>query len=233
MEWPGKAPEVPSLNHIDDVLKSMQPVLPDLPAGPGTPLSADQLARSLAATVDRWIDRRCLWVFGYGSLMWKPEFRFDMRLRARVFGYHRRLCLRSIKYRGTADRPGLVAGLDRGGSCLGIAYRICGSEALVELERLWQREMFMGSYAAHWLRVRTLDENRTVQALAFVVRQEGSNYCSGLSDDETVRILRSARGLYGSSLEYLHRTVESLRENRLQDRGLERLVALVEDADRP
>jgi cation transport protein ChaC len=190
------------------------------------PLSAEQMAQSLAEATRRWTDRRCLWVFGYGSLMWKPEFSFEQRCRARVFGYHRRLCLRSVKYRGTAQQPGLVAGLDRGGSCLGIAYRICGSKAFDELERLWQREMFMGSYAARWLPLRLLDGGDRVSALAFVVRRDAVNYCQSLCEADAVSILRSAAGIYGSSLDYLQHTVEALRQDGLQDPHLERLARL-------
>ena len=190
-------------------------------------LSADELRASLEATLARWDRRSALWVFGYGSLIWKPEFDHDRRVPARVHGYHRKLCLRSIRYRGTFECPGLVAGLDRGGSCAGIAYRMPVSAVHAHLPALWEREMFMGSYDAHWLRVRRLDAGGgEVRALAFVVRRDAPNYCGRLPEDEILAVLTRACGVYGSSLDYLQRTVAALRADGLRDPHLERLAAL-------
>jgi len=195
------------------------------PAAQRTPLSGEELRRSLAATLAGWNGRSPIWIFGYGSLIWKPQFDHDRRIPARVFGYHRRLCLRSIRYRGSFDFPGVVAGLDRGGSCAGIAYRLPAAIARRQLPALWQREMFMGSYAARWLRVRRLDRNGTLRALAFVVVRDGPNYCGRLDEVELLAVLARARGIYGSSLDYLRRTVRALHADGLRDPHLERLLA--------
>jgi glutathione-specific gamma-glutamylcyclotransferase len=193
-------------------------------------LGAEELRASLADTLGAWNGRTPLWVFGYGSLIWKPEFEFDRRVAARVFGYHRKLCLRSVKYRGTFDHPGVVAGLDRGGSCAGIAYRMPAEAVHAQLPRLWEREMFMGSYAGRWLQARRLDGRGTVRALAFVVVRSGQNYCGHMSEAQLLQVLTTARGIYGSSLDYLQRTVQALRADGLHDPHLERLLARAQRA---
>ena len=182
-----------------------------------------QMKASLADSLGRWDRRTPLWVFGYGSLIWKPEFEFEAREPARIHGYHRRLCLRSVSYRGTHECPGIVAGLDRGGSCLGMAYRV-GAAAVPEVFRgLWEREMFLGSYRPAWLQARLL-RRAGVEALAFVVRRDAFNYGGRLADDELVQILVRACGSKGSSLEYLQRTVAALHDAGLRDPHLERLM---------
>ena len=195
---------------------------------PGPPRWTEaQLRASLDASLAHWDRRSPLWVFGYGSLIWKPEFEFEAREPARIHGYHRRLCLRSVSYRGTHDCPGVVAGLDRGGSCLGMAYRV-GAAAVPEVFRgLWEREMFLGSYRPAWLQARLL-RRAGVEALAFVVRRDAFNYGGRLADDELVQILVRACGSKGSSLEYLQRTVAALHEAGLRDPHLERLMHAAE-----
>jgi glutathione-specific gamma-glutamylcyclotransferase len=183
-----------------------------------------QMRATLAAALAQWNGRSPLWVFGYGSLIWNPELDFDCRAPARVYGYHRRLCLRSVRNRGTHDCPGLVAGLDRGGSCCGVVYRVPPAAVHAQFERLWEREMFMGSYLPRWLSCRRLDRRQTVTALSFVVRRDAFNYCGQLTEREMVGILQRACGIYGSSLEYLQRIVHSLRDAGLRDPHLERLA---------
>lgn len=182
-----------------------------------------QLRASLAESLARWDGRAALWVFGYGSLIWKPEFDFEAREPARIHGYHRRLCLRSVSYRGTHERPGIVAGLDRGGSCLGMAYRIGAADVPRVFGQLWEREMFLGSYRPTWTQARLLRGGHA-EVLAFVVRRDAFNYGGRLTEDELVEILRQARGTKGTSLDYLQRTVAALQEAGLRDPHLERLM---------
>lgn len=191
-------------------------------------LSPHELAQSLATTLAHWHGREPLWVFGYGSLIWNPEFEYDRRVPARVWGYHRKLCLRSVRNRGTPECPGLVAGLDRGGSCAGIAYRVPANSVREQFARLWEREMAMGSYAPRWLHVRRLDRGSGLTALAFVVRRDAPNYCGRLGERETIDVLARACGRYGTSLDYLLRTVEGLRAEGLADPHLERLALLAQ-----
>lgn len=187
-------------------------------------LSPHDLAQSLATTLAHWHGLEPLWVFGYGSLIWHPEFDFDCRVPARVYGYHRKLCLRSVRNRGTPECPGLVAGLDRGGSCAGIAYRVPADSVRAQFARLWEREMVMGSYAPRWLHVRRLDGRGSLTALAFVVRRDAPNYCGRLGEREIIDVLARACGCFGTSLDYLLRTVEGLRAEGLTDPHLERLA---------
>src|SRR5204862_5755146 len=108
-----------------------------------------------------------LWVFGYGSLMWSPCFAYKEKRLARVHGYHRALCLLSTRYRGTPDKPGLVMGLCRGGSCWGMAFRVQASHSKQVLDTLWKREMFSNVYMPKVVPV-TLPGAQRVHALAFV-----------------------------------------------------------------
>ena len=191
-------------------------------------VSAEQQAASLASALGVWNGESPVWLFGYGSLIWNPEVTYDRRITARVHGYHRRLCLWSRVNRGTLECPGLVAGLDRGGSCAGVAYRLPAATAREELERLWDREMFMGSYAPRWLECRLssqAEEGALVSALGFVVRRDAPNYAGKLSEDEILAVFeRGSCGRFGTSLDYLIKTVTSLREHGLSDPHLERLA---------
>ncbi len=192
-------------------------------------VTAEQQAASLHRALAGWKGGAPLWLFGYGSLIWNPEVTYDRRSTARVHGYHRRLCLWSRINRGSLDCPGLVAGLDRGGSCAGVAYRLPASTARDELERLWDREMFMGSYTPRWLDCRLIggsgNTGRLVSALAFVVRRDAPNYAGKLSEAEILAVFaRGSCGRFGTSLDYLVRTVTALREHGLRDPHLERLA---------
>lgn len=213
---------------------------PASPSVAGRRLTRRELHASLDATLAAGPPlRHGLWVFGYGSLIWKPEFAWAERAPARVHGYHRRLCLRSVQYRGTPECPGIVAGLDRGGSCAGVLYRLPPDGLRAALLRLWEREMFMNSYAARWLAVRRLDRRgadgapRLVTALAFVVRHDAPNYAGRLSHDELIEVLGRACGRLGTSLDYLLCTVEALRADGLSDPHLERLAAEAQRRCRP
>ncbi|MGE5161522.1 MAG: gamma-glutamylcyclotransferase [Betaproteobacteria bacterium] len=187
-------------------------------------LGREEMEASLQRALAPWDGASPAWVFGYGSLIWKPELVFDRRLATRVHGYHRRLCLWSRVNRGTPECPGLVAGLDRGGSCAGVAYRVPAREVRRQFERLWEREMFMGSYAPRWLRCRAADGTE-VRALAFVVRRDVANYAGKLSEAQILDVFRrGSSGRFGTSLDYLVNTVRSLREHGLRDPHFERLA---------
>ena len=165
-----------------------------------------------------------LWVFGYASLIWRPEFDYAERCPAVVHGWHRALKMRSRVNRGTPECPGLVFALVRGGSCRGVVYRIERQRAASELERLWLREMPSGAYDPKWLRCRT--PQGPVSALAFTLSRSSPSHTGALPDTHIVEILRSAKGRYGSTLAYLIDTAHSLRHCGIHDRDIERLVAL-------
>jgi cation transport protein ChaC len=181
---------------------------------------ANQLARVRA----QWGGRDALWVFGYASLIWRPEFHADEQRTATVHGWHRALEMRSRVNRGTPECPGLVFALVPGGSCRGMVYRVGRERAEAELERLWAREMPTGVYDPKWLPCRT--PQGSVHALAFTLSRSSPSYVGPIGDDEMLRILRSACGRYGTTLDYLVGTAASLRGVGIRDREVERLVAL-------
>ena len=178
----------------------------------------------LDRTLKAWGGRHDLWVFGYASLIWRPEFDAPERRPAHVHGWHRALQMRSRVNRGTPDCPGLVFALISGGSCRGFVYRVPQREAADELERLWLREMPTGVYDPAWLRCRTPDG--PVKALAFTLSRASPNHTGRIGDVHMLEILRSACGRYGTTLEYLLETARALRQHGIRDREIERLESL-------
>ncbi len=178
----------------------------------------------LAQTLRDWPPGGDLWVFGYASLIWRPEFDADETRGAAVHGWHRALRMRSRINRGTPERPGLVFALVPGGSCRGVVYRIARSRAERELERLWLREMPTGVYDPRWLPCRT--PAGPVRALAFTLDRASPSHTGVIPDGEMLEILRHARGRYGSTLDYLLETAACLRERGIRDREIERLERL-------
>jgi glutathione-specific gamma-glutamylcyclotransferase len=178
----------------------------------------------LARARHEWGGQSDLWVFGYASLLWRPEFDFAEHRPAQVHGWHRALRMASRINRGTPERPGLVFALLPGGSCRGAVYRIPREQVPDELERLWRREMPTGVYDPRWLACRTGAGD--VQALAFTLSRRSPQHTGRLGDRQLLDILRHARGRYGSTLEYLLETARALRERGVHDREIERLVAL-------
>lgn len=168
-----------------------------------------------------------LYVFAYGSLIWKPGFAVEGAHPALLRGYHRRFCIRSTRYRGTPERPGLVLGLDRGGACRGVALRVARSRAAEVLGYLHEREMSGGSYHQMRLKVRLLDEGRDVRAVAYVVDRRSDTYCAGLGPDEAARAIGLGVGAMGSNRDYLLNTVSQLRALGVRDAALERLADLL------
>jgi glutathione-specific gamma-glutamylcyclotransferase len=166
-----------------------------------------------------------VWIFAYGSLMWNPEVAFAEARPAYLHGYHRRFCLYSRDYRGTPERPGLVLGLDRGGSCHGIVYRLPEGGVGEALDRIWAREMTGRVYQMRRISVRT--PGGAVTAHACVVRRASPDYAGRLSPDETARLLAEAVGGRGSGRDYLANTVRHLDALGIRDGLLLRIAANV------
>jgi len=183
----------------------------------------------LDAALRTWGGHQDLWVFGYASLIWRPEFASVEQRPATVHGWHRALTMRSRVNRGTPECPGLVFALVRGGSCRGMAYRIERRTGAAELERLWAREMPTGVYDPKWLACRTPDG--PVQALAFTLSRSSPAHIGSLTDPQMVEVLRCATGRFGSTLDYLLETASSLHGCGIRDRDIERLVALARRHD--
>jgi cation transport protein ChaC len=152
-----------------------------------------------------------MWVFGYGSLMWKPGFPHDEARLAHIHGYHRALCVWSWVHRGTRARPGLVLGLDAGGSCVGIAHRVAAADRDSVVEYLYARELVTHVYMPVVRPIR-IEDVGTVAALTFVADRGHDQYAGKLSAVEAARTIRGARGQSGANPEYFANTMAHLEE---------------------
>ena len=197
---------------------------PAVPADIAPGLIARDPQEALQRLRRAWHGHGERWVFGYASLIWRPEFEAAERRTALVHGWHRALRMRSRVNRGTPEQPGLVFALLPGGACRGMVYRLRTEHAEAELERLWAREMPTGVYDARLLPCRT--PLGTVAALAFTLSRRSETCLACLPDEEVLHILRHARGRYGSTLDYLAETAAALRAHGVHDREIERLMAL-------
>lgn len=167
------------------------------------------------------------WVFGYGSLMWRPGFEPAEIRPALLRGYHRALCVHSIRYRGTWEKPGLVVGLDRGGACRGRALRVAPQDAETVLTYLWQREMPTGSYIPKWLPLQIEGASERISALAFVVNPANpTQYAGKLSADEILARVLQGHGIMGSALDYLENTVRHLEDMGIGKGALHDLLTM-------
>jgi glutathione-specific gamma-glutamylcyclotransferase len=165
-----------------------------------------------------------VWLFAYGSLLWNPAIHFVDRCPALLAGWHRRYTFWLRGGRGSPEHPGLMLGLDHGGECQGIAYRIA-APARDELLLVWRREMFAGAYIARWVSIELRD--MSVEAITFIANPGHVNYVGSLTDEEAARVIAKATGVLGSCFEYLQQTVAHLHEAGLTDPGLGRIAALV------
>lgn len=179
---------------------------------------------ALAALRRQWPSTAERWVFGYASLIWRPEFDAAEQRSALVHGWHRALRMRSRVNRGTPEVPGLVFALLPGGACRGRVYRLNPEKAEAEIERLWAREMPTGVYDARVLPCRT--QQGSVGALAFTLHRRSESLVMPLSDEAMLLVLRRAVGRYGSTLDYLAQTAEALHREGIRDRAVEKLMAL-------
>jgi len=169
-----------------------------------------------------------IWIFGYGSLMWRPDFPHTDTQPALLKGYHRALCLYSFKHRGTPEVPGLVFGLDRGGSCRGLALKVARKNAASVLGYLHDREMMNSVYLPKWLPVRLPSEN--VTAYAFIADRRHQQYTGRLDDQDAVKFILQGRGKSGHCLKYLLNTLHQMDQLGIADAPLHRLVKLAENA---
>lgn len=176
------------------------------------------------------IDGSDCWLFAYGSLMWSPDFAYLDAVPARLSGYHRRFCLYSYSYRGSREAPGLVLGLDRGGSCWGLAFRIAPGDAAAVLDQVDRREVQHAVYHRRRLPVRLGmgEGGRRLFAHAYVVNRESPQYTGRLARERVTELVRQGRGERGSCLDYLRNTVAHLDELGLPDSYLTALLHEVE-----
>jgi cation transport protein ChaC len=160
-----------------------------------------------------------LWVFGYGSLIWRPDFPYLERRPARLIGAHRALCVYSWVHRGTPERPGLVLGLDRGGTCRGLAYRVAPADWEAVVAYLREREQVTSVYLERKRRIRFPDGS-TAGALAYLVDRTHAQYAGKLDEEEQFRIVTGAAGRSGANRDYVVNTAAHLVELGMPDRML-------------
>lgn len=174
-----------------------------------------------------------LWVFGYGSLMWRPGFDYVDQVPALLIGAHRALCVLSHTHRGTPERPGLVLGLDRGGSCKGVAFRVAPENGESVMRYLRKRELDTTAYIETRRVVRLEDPaHQPVKALLYVVDRADPQYAGNLSREEALEIVRQGRGHSGHNRDYVINTAHHLAKIGIHDPVLAWLTArLRQDAD--
>ncbi|MEO5759576.1 MAG: gamma-glutamylcyclotransferase [Mesorhizobium sp.] len=191
-----------------------------------TELSDDDY-RMIASRLAGEADEGPLWVFAYGSLIWKPAFEAVEQQRATAFGWHRSFCLDMVRWRGSAEQPGLMMALERGGRCDGVIYRLPEEDRAMQIEALLRREISdhesVGS--VRWVPVHTAQGK--LRALCFWVGVSGEGTSLNLPLEAVARVLARACGHVGSGAEYLYNTVLHLEEFGIRDRNLWRLQQLV------
>lgn len=173
-----------------------------------------------------------LWVFGYGSLMWRPGFKYKDRQIARLSGYQRSFCMWSIHYRGTVENPGLVLALDQeeNASCLGLGFEVAPQHASETLDYLRDRELISSAYLEAELPME-LSDGRHVTAVTYVINRENDQYCGGIDLHEQAQVIARSHGAMGANVEYLQNTAQHLREMGIEDADMEWLVARVGEID--
>ena len=180
------------------------------------------------------MDKSDVWVFGYGSLMWNPEFSVAEQKLAMLDGYSRSFCMWSIHHRGTNENPGLVLALDvdAGANCGGIAFRIPNDQAEEALEKLRERELISSAYYEEVCPV-TLTDGHTVDAICYIIDQKHVQYCGDLSLETQARTIAKSVGGRGPNSEYLFNTAAHMVEMGIKDRDMMWLVRRVEELNEP
>ena len=171
-----------------------------------------------------------LWVFGYGSLMWRPDFSFAEQAPARLKGAHRALCVYSVVHRGTHQHPGLVLGLDKGGACRGVAYRVTPGTEEETMAYLRAREQVTDVYVEAMRPITLLDgSGREFRALCYLVDRGHEQYAGRLSIEQQIAIIRAGKGQAGGNIEYVLKTVQHLQQAGVHDPLLSELADFLRD----
>ena len=222
-------PASPAMALTAELIARVARIEPDAGFPPGAAYQTD-------ADYDDMVDRlfaqhrpRDLWVFAYGSLIWKPEIPHTAEATATAHGWHRAFCLRQTRFRGTPDQPGLMMALDRGGQCKGMLYTLPPDDLPAQLDRLFRREFTVKPITnmPRWIKVAS--EGQTCPALAFIINRASANYARRLTPEAVADILSKACGPIGSGAEYLFHTVAHLEAKGIHDTHLWHLQRLVAD----
>ena len=166
-------------------------------------------------------------IFAYGSLMWRPDFEFLSAKPAKLVGFHRRLSVLSHHYRGTPEKPGLVLGLDNGGTCLGLVYEISEQAWEDVIHQVRAREMLGDVYIEAIKEFSLLETGEGVRAVTYLVNHHSSQYFPNEKPEALLPYIHQGHGIYGSCLDYVTNTILHLRQLGIHDDGLEALAEFV------
>jgi cation transport protein ChaC len=192
---------------------------------PGAVNAGLRLVNRMNTSSDRAHD---FWVFAYGSLIWRPGFEFLERRQARLIGAHRALCVYSFVHRGTPEKPGLVLGLDRGGACKGMAYRVAAAKREETIAYLRGREQVTMVYREAWRSVWIDDDpNERVQALCYLVDRGHTQYAGRLPLERQLYFVRQGHGRSGHNRDYVIESVKALEELGYREGDLHRLAEML------
>jgi cation transport protein ChaC len=187
-------------------------------------MSDEDRARWIDTTLSQAPSMDQIWVFAYGSLIWNPAFIWAEQFPCTIAGYHRSFCFWTRLGRGCEENPGLMMGLEPGGHCSGVAYRIDASKVDSEIDILFRRELISHAYIPTWVEAREANSNSTVQAITFVMDPTHERYCGGLDREQSIRHIATAKGPLGRNCDYLFSLVEHLQKLAFTDPELEQLA---------
>lgn len=215
------------LSLTAELVARVERMEPDPGPDPGT---SDHTEAEYDAVVEALLSEYTpgeLWIFAYGSLIWNPEFESLESRGATAGGWHRSFCLKLTRWRGTRELPALMLALDRGGSCKGVAYRLPAKDHFGQIGLLVRRELDANppTNVPRWISVKT--RGGTLRALTFVADPDGRAYAGRLSLERVAHVLARAAGHWGSTAQYLFRTVTMLEQHGIRDRNLWRIQSLV------
>ena len=197
-----------SKGHLGDKIKSI--------SGSGKVLTTEELLQARRKIIpDKGIGED-IYIFAYGSLLWNPTVDYEDEFLAKVYGFHRSFCMKTNLGRGSFKNPGLMLGLDKGGSCRGSAFKLRNSEAIKNIDILFRREMVTGAYKPKLLKT-ILVNGRKVLSLAFTVDKKHKNYFQDKEIQTKAKMISNAHGFLGSCEEYFQNTLESLSELNIVD----------------
>lgn len=216
-----------SMHLTAELVALVERIEPDPGPEPGTIEHSDADFSKMAEGLLAQHNPEQLWVFAYGSLIWNPEFEIVEQRHAVAKGWHRAFCLRLTRWRGTRELPALMLALDRGGTCVGIAYRLPAEDNHRQVVRLLQREIDANppTNVPRWIEIST-PEGR-LKALAFVATPGGPAYAGRLPLPDVAGVLARAAGHWGSSAQYAFNTIVKLEEHGIRDRNLWQLQKLI------
>jgi cation transport protein ChaC len=197
-----------SKGHLGEKIKSI--------SGSDKVLTTEELLQARRKIIpDKGIGED-IYIFAYGSLLWNPTVDYEDEFLAKVYGFHRSFCMKTNLGRGSFKNPGLMLGLDKGGSCRGSAFKLRNSEAIKNIDILFRREMVTGAYKPKLLKT-ILVNGRKVLSLAFTVDKKHKNYFQDKEIQTKAKMISNAHGFLGSCEEYFQNTLESLSELNIVD----------------